>query len=202
MAELKIYGAPASRALRCLWIANELGLDYECVPLKPREEATRATPFLSVNPNAKVPAIDDGGLKLYESMAINLYLARKHGGDLAPADIAEEGQALQWSFWVVTEIETPILTALFNLVMRPEGERDAEAAQKSIDSMQKPLAVLDAALAGKEYLMGGRFTVADLNVSSVLAWGKIFRLDLSAYPNVAAWLDRCLGRPAYKAARG
>jgi glutathione S-transferase len=62
-----------------------------------------------VNPNGRIPAIDDNGFKLWESMAINLYLAKKHGCDLLPKTMVDESQAIQWSFWAMTELEKPAL---------------------------------------------------------------------------------------------
>lgn len=199
MSKLKIYGATASRAMRVLWLCKELGVDYEHVPLSPKDAKT--PDYLAINPNGRVPAIQDGDLVLWESMAINLYLARKHGGDLAPKSVEEEGQAYQWSFWVMTEVEASVLTALQHAVLLPEDQRDAGKFDRAVATLSAPLAVLDKALAGREYLMSGRFTVADLNVASVLAWTKIYRMDLSAWPNAAEWLNRCLARPAHKAAR-
>jgi glutathione S-transferase len=177
---MKIYGIPQSRAARCLWMARELGIPHENVPV--HFKATRDSPELvKANPNARIPALEtDDGFTLFESMAINLYLARKHGAasGIAPATLEEEAVATQWSFWVMTEIEKPLLVLLLLSV----GMAPAEAA----------------ALDGKEWLMGGRFTVADLNVACVLAWAKGAKLDLGAFPHVAAWLRHCLGRPAFK----
>ena len=194
---LKIYGIPQSRAARCLWMARELGVEHENVPVHFR--ATRESPeLMKANPNARIPAIECDGFTLYESMAINLYLAKKHGAGtpIAPASLEEEALATQWSFWVMTEIEKPLLTLMLHEVgMRPA---DAETLEKARAELDRPLDVLERHLAEQEWLMGGRFTVADLNVASVLAWAKPARLDLSSRPHVEAWLKRCLGRPAFK----
>ena len=111
---MKIYGIPQSRAGRCLWMARELGLEHENVPVHFR--ATRDSPELvKVNPNARIPALEEpGGFTLHESMAINLYLVKKHGAatPIAPASLEEDALATQWSFWVMTEIEKPLLTLL------------------------------------------------------------------------------------------
>lgn len=195
---LKIYGIPQSRAARCLWMARELGLPHESVPVHFR--ATRDSPALvKANPNARIPAIEDAdGFTLFESMAINLYLARKHGapGGIAPATLEEEAEATQWSFWVMTEIEKPLLTLLAHEIgMRAADE---ETLARARDELARPLGVLEGHLAGRDWLMGGRFSVADLNVASVLAWAKPAKLDLSAHPKVADWLGRCFARPAFK----
>ena len=83
MSNLKIYGVPLSRAYRALWMANELGLDYENVPIHFADGSAKTPEYLAVNPNGRIPAIDDNGFKLWESMAINLYLAKKHGSGLS-----------------------------------------------------------------------------------------------------------------------
>lgn len=195
MSTLKIYGVAGSRAFRTIWMAKELGLAYEHVPVSFAGGATRTPEYLAVNPNGHIPAIDDGGLKLCESMAINLYLARKHG-KLWPKTIEDEGRAFQWSFWVMLEVEKPLLAVLFNTVVYPADKRDAAVAAKALDELQKPFKVLDQALARSPWLAGSDFTVADLNVAAVLTWVKLARVDLSAYPKLADWLGRCLGRPA------
>lgn len=197
---LKIYGVPRSRAFRTLWMANELGLAYEHVPIHFKDGSSRTPEYLAVNPNGRIPAIDDGGFRLCESMAINLYLAKKHGDGLMPATLEGEAEALQWSFWAVTEIEKPVLTTLFHRAFLPEAQRDARLADEAEAQLQRPLAVLDRALAATGHLVGSAFTVADLNVAAVMSWAKGGRVDLTAYPHVAAWLSASLGRPAAKAA--
>lgn len=191
MAKLQIFGPTRSRAQRALWMAGELGLDYD-----QRLKDEEGLDYAAINPSGKVPAINDDGFVLTESMAINLYLAKKHGGDLEPKDLAEEAKMTQWSFWVMTEVEAKALAVLFNRVLKPEADRDLAAADKDEADLQKPLALLNDALAGQDYLVGNRFTVADLNVAAVMSWIKLGRIDVSALPNLAAWMDRCLSRPA------
>ncbi len=192
---LKIYGTPASRAVRVLWMADELGLDYENIPVHYVEEAGRPE-YLAVNPNGRIPAIDDDGLVVWESMAINLYLARKHGGELAAKDLAEEAGALQWSFWAMTECEKTLLDALVLSLGLFGVDKDQGKAQACVKHLERPFAVLEAHLADRDWLLGDRFTVADLNVAAILAWIRMARLDVSAWPRMRSWLDLCLTRPA------
>jgi glutathione S-transferase len=196
MSKLKIYGVAGSRAYRTLWMVNELGLEYENMPIHFADGSAKTPEYLAINPNGRIPAIDDNGLKLWESMAINLYLARKHDKGLWPKTIEGEAQAIQWSFWVMTEVEKPTLAVLFHKVFLPEGQRDPKAAEDGEQQLQRPLKVLDQALAKTGYLVGSSFTVADLNVASVLSWARIARMDLSAYPHVDKWLTAALQRPA------
>jgi glutathione S-transferase len=200
---IRIYGIARSRAFRTLWMAGELDLDYELVKVDFADGATRRPEFLSINPNGHVPAIDDAGFRLWESMAINLYLAKKYSGGeggLYPRLLEDEARAWQWSFWGMTEVERPALTALLNRI-GPEGQRDAAAAAAAERALAAPLAVLDAAVATSPYLLGDRFTVADLNVASVLAWARQARVHLSPFARAEAWLKACHDRPAAQAAR-
>lgn len=196
-ATLTIYGIPQSRALRCLWAARELGVPYNNEPVhftKTRESAD----LLKVNPNARIPAIDDNGFTLYESMAINLYLAKKHGAghEIALRSLEEEALAMQWSFWVMTEIEKPLLTIMLSaLGMAPADDATLAQCRSALD---RPLGVLEAHLADRAWLLGDRFTIADLNVASVLVWARGAKLDMTAFPKVAAWLKACMSRPAFK----
>jgi glutathione S-transferase len=198
---LKIYGTTRSRAVRALWAAEEFGVAYEHVPIALQE--TRSTDYLKVNPNGHVPAIDDDGTVLFESMAINLYLAEKYGkAPLWPSNIGDRGRAFQWSFWGMLECESHIITVFANRMMRPEPERDEKAALAALEALKKPLKVLDDALKDRPFLLGNEFSVADLNVAGVLMLGTFINLDMSATPKVAAWLGKCLARPALVKARG
>ena len=202
MAKLKIYGVPRSRAFRTLWLATELGLDYENVPIDFATGATRQPDFLKINPNGHVPAIDDNGFILWESMAINLYLAKKYGlGTLYPTGLEDEARCWQWSLWGMTEIERNVLTAMFNRAIYPEDKRDAAAADQAEKDLQHPLGVLDGAVAKTGYLVGADFSVADLNVASILSWARPARIDFAPFPKATDWLSRCALRPAAKAAR-
>ena len=197
-APVKIYGIPQSRALRVLWMARELAIPHENIQVhfaKVRESAE----VMQVNPNARIPAIDDNGFKLYESLAINLYLADKYGAgkEFVPTAMEDRARAIQWSFWVMTEIEKPVLTIMLNTVgMRPS---DAATIAQCTKDLDRPLTVLNNELASKDYILGDRFTVADLNVASVMCWAKTAKLDMTAYPRVADWLGRCMARPAFRA---
>jgi glutathione S-transferase len=199
---LKIYGVARSRAFRTLWMAKELGVDYEHIKVDFAAGETRRPEHLALNPNGHVPVIDDDGFILWESMAINLYLAKKYGKDgIYPSRLADEARAWQWSFWGMTEVERPVLTALFNRAILPENQRDSAAADAAEKSLALPLEVLDGALGHRPNLLGDRFTVADLNVASILAWARPAQIDMAAFPKVAEWLKNCAERPAARAAR-
>ena len=196
---LTIYGALRSRVTRAVWTAKELGLAYRLVPVvqayRPSAAGaaltTRSPEFLAVNPAGQIPSIDDDGFVLHESFAISLYLARKHGGPIAPADLHEEAKAMQWSLWAATSVETRALQILQN----PVG---SEVRNAAIEGLKAPLAVLETAVAGG-FLIGGRFTVADINVAEVVRYAQGEAGLMAAYPAVRAWLAACQGRAAFVA---
>ncbi|WP_421998298.1 glutathione S-transferase family protein [Reyranella sp.] len=198
---VKIYGPTASRASRALWIVHELGIPFEHVPVEMKD--IKSADYLKVNPNGKVPALVDGDFKLFESMAINIYLAAKYGKDgFYPSGLEDQALVNQWSFWGMTEVEKSLLTILIDMFMTAPDKRKPDAVAEAQKALPKPFGVLNEALAGREYLLGPAFTVADLNLASICSWAKPIKYDFAPFPNVAAWLDRCLSRPAYKAARG
>ena len=199
---LKIYGVARSRAARVLWMAKELGLDYEHMKVDFTAGETRRPAHLALNPNGHVPVIDDDGFILWESMAINLYLAKKYGaGGLYPSRLEDEARAWQWSLWGMTEVERPLLTAMMNRAIFPENQRDAAAADAAEKTLAQPLGVLEGVLGRSPYLLGEHFTVADLNVASILVWARPAQIDMSAFPKVAEWLRICAERPAARATR-
>lgn len=193
---ITLYGAPASRAHRVMWMLKELGLAFEHVPTDFQHGGTRTAAFLALNPNGRVPVLVDDGLVLFESMAINLYLAQRYGGTLAPRDLTEQALATQWSFWVVTEIEKPLLLAAANLILFAPEQRDADELQRMLNRLDRPFKVLDAHLARQNHVLGERFTVADLNIAALMSLVPLAGVKLDAYPRLRDWLFACLERPA------
>ena len=194
---LQLYGNPRSRAMRCLWMLEEMGEPYQLIEKSTRTDELQSAEYLRLNPNARIPTLVDGDLVLWESMAINLYLAQKYEGPMHSVGPTVLGLAAQWSFWAMLELEGLLLELLNHRAVLPEFARDPSYAERDELLLRRPLGVLNNSLRGRDHLAGGNFTVADLNVASILAWGKMARLDLSAHPDVARWLDSCLTRPAY-----
>jgi glutathione S-transferase len=199
MSRLRIYGIARTRAFRALWIAKELGLDHEHVPLEIGEEGARKAEYLAINPNGRLPAIEDDGFVLWESLAITLYLAKKHStGRLYPADPRDEAKTWQWTLWALNEVDRGVNIWSLHAVRLPPEDRDAQKLAEALKVIAGPFRVLDAALAERPYLVGDDFTVADLNVAAVIS--RAIDMDLSATPRLGAWLARCLERPAARAA--
>lgn len=208
---LTIYGVYKSRASRLYWLCEELGLVFRKEPVLQARKVpdplaadapvnTWTPSFLAVNPMGQVPAIDDDGLVLTESLAILLYLAKKQGGALAPADLAEEGRMLQWLFWGATAVE-PITVVVTQ--GDESGEWKTEAGKKRLvgigESLKRPLSAFEKHLANGDYVIGNRFTVVDLALAEIVRYAQGHPELLDGYPKVKAWLERCQARPGFKA---
>ena len=182
-----------------VWMANELGLDYEHLPIEIGATGARSPEFLAINPNGRLPFIVDNGFVLFESLAITLYLAKKHSNrKLYPGTLEDEASAWQWSLWAVTEVDRGVNIWSLHAVRLPPAERDAVKRNGALKVLVAPFKVLDVAVAKQKYLLGNDFTVADLNVAAVIS--RAVDMDLSAIPNLKAWLTRCLERPAARKA--
>lgn len=195
---LRIHGSARSRALRTLWMAAELGLQYEHDDILPRSPETKTAEFRALNPNGRVPTVEDDGFVLSESMAINLYLAKKHN-KLYPAGPRNEALAWQWSFWETDRLDRQIVNYVNHAVALPEVDRKPEVAKAAWAEIEPAMDVLETALSKTEWLAGPEFSVADLNVAAALYRG--LSIDLARWPKVNAWLHRCWDRPAAKQAK-
>ncbi|MBD9371414.1 glutathione S-transferase family protein [Rhizobium sp. ARZ01] len=208
---LTIYGVYRSRASRNYWMAGELGIPFVSVPVIQGYRLDNPTAadaplntlspaFLKVNPAGLIPCIDDGGFVMNESLAINLYLARKHGGPLSGQTVTEEAEMLQWTMWAATDVEPHavkiILTLDKNATDSEEGRLTIRAAT---EALKKAFALLDTRLAATGHVVGDRFTVADLNLAEVFRYAMSQTELFDAAPNVKAWLANCQARPAFKA---
>ncbi|MBB3443298.1 glutathione S-transferase family protein [Rhizobium sp. BK379] len=206
---LTIYGVYRSRSARVYWMAEELGIEFESVPvlqakrlanpLSPDAPINTLSPkFLALNPMALIPAVKDGDLVLNESLAINLYLARKYGGELGGKTVEEDGLMTMWTVWAVSELDgnTGKIVSTYD-----DGRENTEAGRAVIDvacrTMKRPLSVLEKHLDGKDWIVGGRFTVVDLNIAEVLRYAQSETALFEAHPNINAWIKRCQSRPAY-----
>ena len=216
---LTIYGIAASRAVRPLWAATELGLRFEQVPLNYATGASRTPEFLAINPNGHIPVVvdqranDEGGndeVVVWESMAGALYIARHHGQPdglgITPANPREDADALRWSFWTVSECESDALTVLMHRLAMPLERRKPEMAEAAERRLAVPLRVIEQHLAaqqarGQAHLAAKRFTVADLCVASVLNWVRPACTLMDAHPLARDWVTRCIERPAHQAVK-
>jgi glutathione S-transferase len=208
---LTIHGVARSRASRIIWLCHELGLPFLHRPViqayrladaaaADAPPNTRSADFLALSPAGAVPVLQDGDVTLTESMACNLYLARKHGGPIGPQDASEDGLMMQWSFYAATAIEPDALTILYlhnrgTLQSAEDTGLVAEAATRLV----RPLKVVNDHLAIHGHLVGDRFTVADLNMAEVLRYAQGHHELMGQFAAIQTWLTACQQRPAFVA---
>lgn len=193
---LQIYGPAGSSAGRCFWTLEEVGVPYEAVPVDFRKKEHKQADFLRLNPNGKVPLLKDGDFVLWESMAINLYLAEKYKPALLGAGLEEKAEVLKWSFWALAEYQKPVIDAYIQKVFVPEAQRDHGLIAKSLEKMGPLNQILDQHLQGRHFMVGNNFTVADINVASVAKLCPVVGFDLTPFPAIQGWLNQLMERPA------
>ena len=202
---ITLYGVYRSLASRPLWLLAEIGLDYRHVPViqayrltgeSIHDGLTTASPeFLVVNPQGQIPAYEEDGLILTESLAITLHIARVHGGDLGPKSAGEAALMTQWALFAATSVETPALEILY---AQSEGGEQAGIAV-NVERLRRPLGRLQKHLEAGDWLVGGRFTVADLNTAECVRYAQGHPTLLAEFPDVSAWIERCQTRPGFNA---
>ncbi|MFC6635466.1 glutathione S-transferase family protein [Microbulbifer taiwanensis] len=192
---IKLYGTPPTRALRVIWLLNELGLEYEMLPVDILQGENRQQDFLALNPTAKVPVLVDGSLVLTESSAIQLYLADKNPqAGFIPEALEERAQMYRWIFFLVTEIEQPLWRIARHTFIYPEEKRlpqDVELAQQECQEM---LAVLEQHMQGRDFMVADRLTVADFNAAYTLDWANEEEM-LDGTPRLKEYLKSMYARP-------
>jgi glutathione S-transferase len=200
---LKLYGQYRSRAFRVAWLCKESNIPYEHVDVTINVEGAQCKEswFKQLNPNARVPAIDDDGFVLWESAAINLYLAEKYKSPLWPADAKARGRMLQWAFYIANDVEPNLIAVMQNRVMFPPEKRNAALADECDARLQPRLQVLNDYLAKNRFFGGDAWNMADFMVASVCYSFFAMKYDLSRYPDFQKWLMTSIERPKAKEAR-
>jgi glutathione S-transferase len=192
-----LYGSPMSSAGRSRWMLEEVGVPYEHVVVNLRDEAARAT-FTAINPAGKIPFLIDGDVRLGESIAINFYLAERYAPAMWSSDPVERARIYEWSLWAITNVQPESLRVMRHTAMLPEVDRRPDEAAAGTREVKRYLEYLEAQLGG-DFLVGGRLTVADVNVASVA--NLALRMGLpGAGPRTTAWMERLRARPAYQRA--
>ena len=197
---MKIWGRTNSiNVQKVLWCCAELGLEYERVDAGMAFGVNDTPEYRAMNPNGLVPTIDDGGFILWESRAIVRYLARKHGsGTLWPNDARAAADADRWMEWYSTTLWLNLRPIFHNLVRTPVEKRNMGEVEEARKRLAANFGILDKHLAGRDYLAGQSFTVADIPMG--VASYRWFNLPLErpAMANVERWYQRLCGRPAFK----
>jgi len=198
---IQFWGAPASSSGRTQWMLEEVGTPYEYHRVNTRDRASYTPEFLAASPGGKVPAIDDGGFRLTESIAINFYLAEKYKPELMGTGLREHALVHQWSLWAITNLQPELMSVMMHSSLLPESERDPKVLAEAMLAADPLVSLLDRCLGDGEYLVGGRFSVADVNVGSVVYIAKFLGLVGDGRPATNAWLGRLRERTAFQRAR-
>lgn len=196
---IKIYGSPASSAGRCLWLLEEIGVPYERVEVNLRDAEEKAKYQREVFSGGKVPFLVDGDVRLFESMAINTYLAAKYKPELLPHDPFQRAQVDQWSYWAISNLQGKALDVMLHSTFLPENKRDPRILEEARATCAALLDQLDGALQGS-WLVGGHFTLADVNAGSVV--NLAIRAGIEARRHTIGWIEGLRARPAYRRALG
>jgi len=183
---------------------EECGLQYETIPLDMSKKEHKSEEYLKINPNGKVPTLIDGHYVIWESAAINYYLAQKYKPELLGSTPEEKGHVEQWNIWSMVEFQPPMVDLLIQMVFVPEPRRDTAVIEKSKVRIPEKLALLDQALEGKEYITGSQFLLSDLNLASVAQIGLSLGFDYKSFPHLTKWLEKVKARPSFQkvAAKG
>jgi glutathione S-transferase len=189
---MQLYWSPRSRSFTAIWLLEETGLPYERVLTDISTGAQKAPEYLKINPMGKVPALRDGDAALGEAAAICAYVADRYPEtNLAPA-VTDPSRAryLQWLFFSPSCIE-PALIQIFTKIEVPTSTAAWGSAQQVFD-------VLDAALAGGPWILGERFSAADIVIGSGLNFAvRMFKM-VPSRPSFDAYIARCAARPAFQ----
>ena len=195
---MKLFGTVKSRAFRCLWLIEELGIDCEFVEIDFAKGDHRKPEFLQVNPNGKVPAFQDGDLKLFESAAICQYLVSKvPDSKMIPKGDKERAIFDQWMFFVMSELEQPLWTMGKHTFALPAEHRVEAVKKTALYEWNKALAIVDSRLGDEGYILGNEFSLVDIMIGQTLQWARMFKIELEGQ-KINAYRSRVLERPSFQ----
>lgn len=195
---IEVFGDPRSSAGRVYLMMEELGLSYKRMPLDMKMKEHKSADFLALNPNGKVPCLKDNNYVIWESIAINQYLAEKYKPEMLGSTPEEKGHVAQWSVWAMTELQPPLVDILIQMVFVPEDKRNHSLIEKAKEKTPGLLRILDQALAGRDFMVANKFTVADINMASVVAILAHLQMDIVPYKNIQNWMEKINSRPAFR----
>jgi len=195
---LTIWGRVNSiNVQKVLWTVFELGLPFERIDAGGAFGGTDTPEYLCMNPNRTVPTINDDGFVLWESNAIARYLAARHGADtLWPQDVRQRADVDRWMDWQTTEFSAVMRNAFLELVRKAESERNPERIATSVKLTNQRALILEAALAGRTWLTGDDFTLADIAVGCAAHRWLLLPIAHPDVPHITAWMTRLRARPA------
>jgi glutathione S-transferase len=200
---LKIWGRKNSSNVRkALWVAQELGLEFESINAGGAFGLNDQPEYLAKNPNGVVPMIEDGDFVLWESNAIVRYLAAQYGagGALYPGDPKARAQADKWMDWTTSTFAGPFRTVFWGVLRTPAGQQDWSQINAAKATVEHLLAIVDKTLATQPYLSGDELGMGDIPLGSfIYAWLEM-PIERSELPHLKAWYERLQQREAYRTA--
>lgn len=192
---MKLYEFAPTRSIRVRWTLQELGVEFESVPVNMSAGEHRRPEFLKINPAGKLPVLVDGEVVLTESVAIVLYLAEKYSDKgLVPMNLRQRAQLNRWLLFAVTELEQPLWRIARHTTLYPEDRRlpgDVALAREDFEVMAD---VLEEHMNGRQFVVGDAVTVADFVLAYTLDWANEVRL-LDLFPRLQAYMERMYARP-------
>lgn len=194
---MKLYGTPNTRSTRVAWALEEAGAEYEFILVQLAKGEHKQPAFLSINPAGKVPTLADGDLVLSESAAICTYIGDKfpQSGLMPPvSDPANRALYLQWCFFAMTELETPLWAIARHTRLYPKERQVPAIVETCKWEFERAAAVLTQHLQGREYAIGNSFTAADIILTRILNWAR--GQEISLNETLGTYTDRMLARPA------
>jgi glutathione S-transferase len=193
---MKVFGYPNTRSARAVWALEEAGADYEYQLVNLLKGAAREPSYLEVNPGGKVPALNDGDLTLTESAAICWYVAERYPhSNLLPTNLGERALIQQWCSFAVTELEQPLWSISKHTFALPEKRRVPALLETAAWEFARAAGVLALGLGGRPYIVGERFSVADILVANTLSWARNRKVSIESAA-LNEYADRLLSRPA------
>jgi glutathione S-transferase len=196
---LTLWGRRSSANVqKALWALTELGLTFDRKVVGGQFGGVGEPAYRAMNPNALVPVLQDGDLTLFESDAIVRHLARTRGmGTLWPADPSHAARADMWTCWTASTLFPAIYPLFVGLVRTPRAEQDRDALRPAVGPLAERMAVLDAALAGRDFLCGPGFSFGEISAAIFARRALALPFGAPEGPNVAAWLARLGERPGF-----
>ena len=197
---MKLYYAPNTRAVRIVWLFEELGLPYQIERFTLGDARMRAPEYLTVHPMGRVPALEDAGVTIFESGAIVEYvLARYAKGRLVPTDWADFARYLQWLHYAEGMIMPPVNTIVVETILLPPERRNQANVDRAVKLVSRMLSAVEGGLTGREFLAGA-FSGADIMTGHACTVAARLGADISDKPNLAAYIQRLNERPALQRA--
>jgi glutathione S-transferase len=207
---LTFYFAPMSTASITEAVLAELDIPCDRVELNISTGDTRKPEFLKINPNGRVPAIVHEGTAIWESSAITMYLGEVYGVDakLYPAPGPQRGEAMKWIAWSNVTFAEAAGRLFASLPPEKQGDAETNAPEAAAPEMKNAIAmekakadlidclrILNGGLEGKSFLVGD-YSLADTHLQGIVGWVGSMEIDVTPFPNVTGWLQRCYERPA------